>query len=248
MRNNVGRAGSVAHGTYPQPPPRGGGGSDVPPSLWEGGQGGRSPLPASRLGFTFIELTIVFAIIGILAAILFPVFAKAQRKALQTNCMTNLQNIGAALRMYAADHYGRLPPTDNNMDPLVPKYLAEPDVFLCPSVKESRVIAYPPKLPGQQRALWQSDYVYRGGLCDDDSPEHVVAADSVSDRHNDMANYLWTSGRTKAMKPEGSYRWEGAEPVQWKSEIEAITALRKAKGDEKPKPPEPPPNPEDEGI
>ncbi|MHB9023534.1 MAG: PA14 domain-containing protein [Armatimonadota bacterium] len=55
-------------------------------------------------GFTLIELLVVIAIIGILAAILFPVFAKAREKARQTTCVSNQKQIATALLMYAQDY------------------------------------------------------------------------------------------------------------------------------------------------
>jgi prepilin-type N-terminal cleavage/methylation domain-containing protein/prepilin-type processing-associated H-X9-DG protein len=57
-----------------------------------------------RRGFTLIELLVVIAIIAILAAILFPVFAKAREKARQSSCMSNLKQIGTALFMYRSDY------------------------------------------------------------------------------------------------------------------------------------------------
>jgi prepilin-type N-terminal cleavage/methylation domain-containing protein/prepilin-type processing-associated H-X9-DG protein len=59
----------------------------------------------SRLGgFTLIELLVVIAIIAILAAILFPVFARAREKARQTTCASNLKQLGLALIQYQQDY------------------------------------------------------------------------------------------------------------------------------------------------
>jgi prepilin-type N-terminal cleavage/methylation domain-containing protein len=62
-----------------------------------------------RPGFTLIELLVVIAIIAILAAILFPVFARAREKARQTSCLSNLKNMSLATLMYAGDYDEVLP-------------------------------------------------------------------------------------------------------------------------------------------
>lgn len=63
-------------------------------------------LAAIRLGraFTLIELLVVIAIIAILAAILFPVLAQARQVAKRTACMSNMKQIGTAMRTYLVDH------------------------------------------------------------------------------------------------------------------------------------------------
>lgn len=63
----------------------------------------------NRSAFTLIELLVVIAIIAILAAILFPVFAQARKKARQTSCLSNMKQIGYGLMMYTQDYDELLP-------------------------------------------------------------------------------------------------------------------------------------------
>jgi prepilin-type N-terminal cleavage/methylation domain-containing protein/prepilin-type processing-associated H-X9-DG protein len=62
-----------------------------------------------RAGFTLIELLVVIAIIAILAAILFPVFARAREQARATSCLSNIKQLGLATIMYVADYDGAWP-------------------------------------------------------------------------------------------------------------------------------------------
>ncbi len=72
---------------------------------------------STRAGFTLIELLVVIAIIAILAAILFPVFAKAREKARQASCLSNLKQHGLAMNQYVTDYDGTYPPIHDVNNP-----------------------------------------------------------------------------------------------------------------------------------
>src|SRR5690606_38678724 len=57
-----------------------------------------------RVGFTLIELLVVIAIIAILAAILFPVFARARENARRTSCLSNMKQLGLGIMQYVQDY------------------------------------------------------------------------------------------------------------------------------------------------
>src|SRR5512136_1571542 len=63
-------------------------------------------------GFTLIELLVVIAIIGILAAMLFPVFARARESARKTQCLANVKNIAMGIQIYLTD-YDATPPGEH---------------------------------------------------------------------------------------------------------------------------------------
>lgn len=107
-----------------------------------------------RRGFTLIELLVVIAIIAILAAILFPVFAKAREAARKTSCASNLKQVGLAVMSYVQDYDESYPYdsfgfgsgiTGNGnsfADPRlwvgkVQPYIKNQNVFQCPSSSAS---------------------------------------------------------------------------------------------------------------
>ncbi|MHB1462697.1 MAG: prepilin-type N-terminal cleavage/methylation domain-containing protein [Armatimonadota bacterium] len=102
-----------------------------------------------RAGFTLIELLVVIAIIAILAAILFPVFAQAREKAKQSACLSNMKQMGLAMRLYCDDNDGGFAAvyddeSDTNQDGRLDRqvwsdkifpYTKSRNIFACPSMR-----------------------------------------------------------------------------------------------------------------
>ncbi|HXB57936.1 MAG TPA: prepilin-type N-terminal cleavage/methylation domain-containing protein [Candidatus Acidoferrales bacterium] len=78
-------------------------------------------------GFTLIELLVVIAIIAILAAMLFPVLSSAKQRAWTVQCVSNLRQVGVAMRLFADENDGLYPESGgdihwNQIDPGTQKY------------------------------------------------------------------------------------------------------------------------------
>ena len=100
-----------------------------------------------KAGFTLIELLVVIAIIAILAAILFPVFARAREKARQASCQSNLKQIMLGALMYMQDYDEMSLPSITGLNPdgtwnnntskwwdvLITPYTKNSQVYQCPS-------------------------------------------------------------------------------------------------------------------
>jgi len=89
-------------------------------------------------GFTLIELLVVIAIIAILAAILFPVFARARENARRSSCQSNLKQIGLGMFQYTQDYDERFAYKDygaegTSWDAVVQPYLKSTQIMKCPS-------------------------------------------------------------------------------------------------------------------
>jgi len=123
-------------------------------------------------GFTLIELLVVIAIIAILAAILFPVFAKMKDRAKMSNCMQNQRQIFFGITQYGDDNNDWWPPAgcyiDNcgytvawQTDVIMP-YIKNKDIFFCPNTRDW-VRKYP--VPGGTGFLGSS-YFYNNDARD----------------------------------------------------------------------------------
>ncbi len=85
-------------------------------------------------GFTLIELLVVIAIIALLAAILFPVFAKAREKARQTTCLSNMKQLGLGFFQYSSDYDEMMPSTSSHPGWAgeIYSYVNNVNIYSCP--------------------------------------------------------------------------------------------------------------------
>ena len=108
---------------------------------------GSATRPAGLLAFTLIELLVVIAIIAILAAMLLPVLNRAKERARTANCISNLRQLGVALRLYVND-FGAYPPTAQPMWSV--QHIGDPDNY--PSVWFEML--YPYSRDRMERSEW----------------------------------------------------------------------------------------------
>jgi prepilin-type N-terminal cleavage/methylation domain-containing protein len=122
--------------------------------------------PRQRKGFTLIELLVVIAIIAILAAILFPVFARARENARRASCMSNMKQIGLGIMMYAQDYDGTyLIHVDASVGnaklwpQILQPYVKSTQVFDCPSGQHQFTGGYDSSIDYGYN-YWLSRYYY----------------------------------------------------------------------------------------
>jgi prepilin-type N-terminal cleavage/methylation domain-containing protein len=133
-----------------------------------------------RAGFTLLELLLVSLILGILAALLFPVLAQARKEARMARCTANLRQLGMACSLYAADYGGY------------------PDPYRWVHTVPERGILYCPEDRGTERAA--SSYTFRSLLPPDlrpywettELPPNTVVA--ICGHHQEQAE-TWSNGR-----------------------------------------------------
>jgi prepilin-type N-terminal cleavage/methylation domain-containing protein/prepilin-type processing-associated H-X9-DG protein len=185
----------------------------------------------SKRGFTLIELLVVIAIIAILAAMLFPVFAKAREKARQSICASNLRQIVNAALMYAQDYDEIMVYYDKWSDKLTPYISSKSSdaksgaltVWTCPTAMGlhkyritygynvtavgygTRSVA---KLQNPSSTFlfkdgqWSSGGGYYGAVLEYSSTGAANPADESNILHSGGANYAFADGHVKWHKPE----------------------------------------------
>ena len=181
--------------------------------------------------FTLIELLVVITIIAILAGIAFPVFNTVTERANQTKDLSNIRQIGVALKLFAADNNGSFPTKVNPLDPtsadiananeafrtLFPTYLTNEEIF---AVKAS---AYTPRTPDNlidqgfpytnTLAAGENSYAYVSHLTETANASFPVVADGfaagppsppayVTDRS--LAGGVWAARRAIVLNCDGS--------------------------------------------
>lgn len=128
-------------------------------------------------GFTLIELLVVIAIIAILAAILFPVFARARENARRASCQSNLKQIGLGIMQYTQDYDEKFPLYNYNTDmrgwvERVQPYLKSVQVLQCPSEPTGGPTGFPSSVI--------TDYGYNLWMGYDDHTANNITAKFLS--------------------------------------------------------------------
>ncbi len=188
------------------------------------------PLPAATAprplrGFTLIELLTVIAIISLLAAILFPVFAQAREKARQASCLSNMKQVGLAVLQYNQDSDETYPPsfyklssgacsaslTPVSWPRLLAAYAKDTGIYRCPSVAET-----PGNTPGtgdSPATRFPVTYAYNhflgGNFC-------IVSGSSLPATVRAASTVMLVDG--------GAAPEQGADPVRWKAKRSATAA------------------------
>lgn len=153
-------------------------------------------LSRHQRGFTLIELLVVIAIIAILAAILFPVFAKAREKARQASCLSNIRQIGVGVMMYLDDYNECFVSCDSSYRWYMPMYpyVKNTQVFKCPSLSNEGGTA-------------NTDYVMNG----------LFAHGEAQASFTMPAETIMLSERCKGAYYDGYHPWPTASSQNWDS-------------------------------
>lgn len=152
-------------------------------------------------GFTLIELLVVIAIIAILAAILFPVFAKAREAARKTSCQNNEKQIGTSMQMYVQDYDEMYPgrsQAQGHWGYAVMPYIKNFNVFQCPSnpAKNNNATGGPDLASGQyiKTSYGINAWIFGNPLSQatlQDPADRIMMGEQTAG-HNDYIGGIWS--------------------------------------------------------
>ncbi len=146
---------------------------------------------SKRSGFTLIELLVVIAIIAILAAILFPVFARAREKARQTTCTSNQRQIAASVAMYAQDHEEVMPSRETIWNDLK----LDAKVLQCPTAGSKLNIGYGYNFAVSGISIGElTDPSAVVMTADSSDPNTTLLMNDIETRHSSGAILSYTDG------------------------------------------------------
>jgi len=155
-----------------------------------------------RKGFTLIELLVVIAIIAILAAILFPVFARARENARRSSCQSNEKQIALGFKQYIQDNNERYPAA-SGWNTAILDYTKSEAILKCPSAAGAGTFDYSynsnmggkneNKVDNTASTILVAEATRSGGATSGTSA-------SASSRHFDGSNYAFVDGHVKWIK------------------------------------------------
>ncbi|HOF89231.1 MAG TPA: prepilin-type N-terminal cleavage/methylation domain-containing protein, partial [Armatimonadota bacterium] len=145
---------------------------------------------SARRGFTLIELLVVIAIIAILAAILFPVFAKAREKAQQSQCLNNVRQQAIAVSMFVQDHSEIFPVNTGDIPwPTVLGAYNESNIYDCPSLSGTKGMGNSGR--PEYGFNW---FLFDTALGDITYPEQTVLTADLKRHKDSLASYTLVRG------------------------------------------------------
>lgn len=169
----------------------------------------------TRQAFTLIELLVVIAIIAILAAILFPVFARARENARRASCSSNLKQIGLGVIQYTQDYDEKYPigPNISNTDyttawaATLQPYLKSLQIYQCPS--DSLGPTTDPNVTGYTDYWYNAALSWNGLYGSSGTPDYRTAVSQAALTNSTLTIMFGEGDSLNNTYATGSYRTNG---------------------------------------